>query len=89
MYHSLLLLAQNETIPSFWHRATFFEALLATAAFGALGVVLLFVGFKVFDWLTPKLDIEKELAEKNMAVAIVVTAIIISLGFIIARTIGG
>jgi putative membrane protein len=89
MVRPLALLADNgDAVAGFWHRATFLEALLATAAFGALGIALLFVGYKVFDWLTPNLHIEKELAEKNMAVAVVVGAILISLGIMIARTIG-
>ena len=56
--------------------------------FGLLGLVLLFLGYKIFDWLTPHLHIEKELAEKNLAVAIVVAAILIALGIIVARTVG-
>ena len=87
MTHPLFLLA-DEGIVGFWHRATFGEAILATAAFGALGVLMLFVGYKIFDWLTPRLDIEKELAEKNMAVAVVVAAILLSVGVIVARTVG-
>jgi putative membrane protein len=89
MVRPLTLLADNgDAVVGFWHKATFLEALLATAAFGALGIVLLFLGYKVFDWLTPKLDIEKELAEKNMAVAVVMVAVILSIGLIIARTVG-
>jgi putative membrane protein len=63
------------------------DGLLSTVAYGALGIALLFLGFKVFDWLTPRLDLEKELAEKNVGVAIVVAALLLSLGFIIAHTI--
>jgi putative membrane protein len=87
MTHPLLLLA-DDGIVGFWHKATFGEALLATAAFGALGVILLFAGYKLFDLLTPKLDIEKELAEKNMAVAVVVAALLLAVGIIVARTVG-
>lgn len=65
------------------------ESLMATAFFGLLGLALLLLGYKIFEWITPKLDIEKELAEKNMAVAIVVGAIFISIGLILARAIGG
>ncbi len=87
MLRPLLVLAE-EPLPGFWSRATFGEALLATAVFGALGILLLFVGYKIFDWLTPGLHIEKELTEKNMAVAIVIATVILSLGIIVARTIG-
>jgi putative membrane protein len=83
-----LLADDGDTVAGFWHKATFAEAMLATAAFGVLGIVLLFIGYKVFDWLTPNLHIEKELAEKNMAVAVVVAAILLSVGIIVARTVG-
>lgn len=87
MTNPLLLLADDGYV-GFWHRATFGEALLATAAFGAMGIALLFVGYKVFDWLLPRLDFEKELAEKNLPVAIVVAALLLSIGIIVARTVG-
>jgi putative membrane protein len=73
----------NENAPLFpWH------GLLAAALFGALGIALLFLGYKVFDWLTPHLHIEKDLAEKNVAVAIVVAAMLISLSIIVAKSFG-
>jgi putative membrane protein len=81
---SLALLAQTE-LP--WRPHSMGEGLLSTAAFGMLGFALLFLGFKVFDWLLPRLDFEKELAEKNMSVAVVVAALLLSLGLIIAHTI--
>jgi putative membrane protein len=71
-----------------WHATTLTESLLATALFGALGIALLFIGYKVFDWLTPKLHIEKDLAENNIAVAIVVGAMLISLSIIVAKSFG-
>ena len=83
-----LLPLADDGFVGFWQRATFGEAILATAAFGALGIALLFIGYKVFDWLLPKIDVEKELAEKNMAVAVVVAALLLSIGIIVARTVG-
>ena len=61
---------------------------MSTALFGVLGIILLFLGYKVFDRLTPHLHIEKDLAENNLAVAIVVAAMLISLSIIVARTFG-
>ena len=37
---------------------------LATLLYGPLGIVLVILGFKVFDWITPRMDIQKELTEK-------------------------
>jgi putative membrane protein len=82
------LLADNGTPVGPWHPATFAETVVWCAVFGTLGLVLLFLGYKIFDWITPNVNIEKELCEKNMAVAIVVAAILIALGIIVARTVG-
>ncbi|HEY1381049.1 MAG TPA: DUF350 domain-containing protein [Gemmataceae bacterium] len=71
-----------------WSPDTFPEAALSTAVFGLIGLALLFIGYKVFDRLTPNLHIEKELAEKNVAVAIVIATMLISLSIIVARSVG-
>lgn len=63
---------------------------LSAILFGVIGIVLLLVGFKLFDWITPKIDVQHELAEKgNVAVAIVVGAILIGLSIILTRVVGG
>ncbi len=57
--------------------------------FGLVGIVLALLGFKVFDWITPKIDVEKELAEKqNIAVAIVCAAVILGVSYIVAHVVG-
>jgi uncharacterized membrane protein YjfL (UPF0719 family) len=63
----------------------FVPGLFNTLVFGILGVLLAMLGFKVFDWITPHMDIQKELAEKqNIAVAIVCAAIILGICYIVA-----
>lgn len=63
----------------------FGAALLATAIFGLVGIVLMLGGFKLFDMMTPKIDLEKELGEnKNVAVAIVVASVIIGIAIVVA-----
>ncbi len=60
-------------------------ALFWAIVFGLTGIALMVVGFKVFDWISPKIDLEKELAEKhNIAVAIVTAAMLIGIAIIIA-----
>jgi putative membrane protein len=50
--------------------------------------VLAVLGFKVFDWITPKMDIQKELTEKaNIAVAIVTASIILGVCYIVASVV--
>ena len=41
------------------------HALLNSVVFAAAGMVLVFVAFKVFDWVTPRIDIQKELLNNN------------------------
>jgi putative membrane protein len=64
--------------------------LLYTGAFGLLGIGLVVFGFKVFDWLTPKLNIQHELGEKhNLAVAILCAGIIVGISLIVAAVVHG
>lgn len=86
---SLLADATQPVVTAHWHPVTMVEALISATAFGLLGLALLLLGFKLFEWLTPKLDIEKELAEKNMAVAVTLAALFLGLGYIVAQTISG
>lgn len=59
-------------------------------AFGLVGIVLAIFGFKLFDWLSPRIDMEKELAEKNnVAVAIVCAAVILGICYIVGQVVGG
>ena len=67
---------------------TFWPGFLAALLYGPLGIALAVLGFKVFDWITPKMDIQKELTEKgNLAVAIVCAAIILGVCYIVASVV--
>jgi putative membrane protein len=71
------------TLPS-----TFWPGFLAALLYGPFGIALAVLGFKVFDWITPRLDIQKELAEKqNIAVAIVCGAIIVGVCYVVATVV--
>ncbi len=60
------------------------HALLNMALFGGVGLALMLVGFKAFDLITPRMDIERELAEKhNIAVAIVIAAVLLGVAAIV------
>jgi len=68
-----------------WPPHTFGGAVLSTVIFGLLGIALLVLGFKIFDWLTPRIHVERELAEnRNIAVAIVIGAVILGVSIVIA-----
>jgi putative membrane protein len=59
--------------------------LLAMVIFATVGILLMVLGFKVFDWITPKIDIQKELAERNnIAVGIVIGSVIIGVALVVA-----
>lgn len=73
-----------------WAPATAWEALGAAFAFGIVGIILTLVGFKAFDLITPRMDVQRELTEKNnVAVAIVVAAVIVAVSLVVGRAITG
>jgi len=80
-----MLLAEH--VP--WNFDMLGNSLLAATAFGLLGIVLLALGFKVFEWITPKLNIEEELGKGNVAVGIVIAAAVLGVALVVVRAIGG
>jgi putative membrane protein len=67
---------------------TFWPGFLAALLYGPLGIFLAVLGFKVFDWISPRIDIQSELAEKqNLAVAIVCAAIILGICYVVASVV--
>lgn len=53
--------------------------------YAVAGVVLMFVSYRVIDRLTPQVDFPEELKRGNVAVAIFVAAIFISIAMIIGH----
>ena len=51
--------------------------------YAVLGVVLMFISYKVFDWLTPEVRFPDELKKGNFAVSIFIGAIFVSISLII------
>ena len=61
---------------------------ITAVLYGVIGIVLLIFGFKLFDWISPKIDIQKELTEKqNVAVAIICSAVILGTCYIVASVV--
>jgi len=52
-------------------------------AYAAMGVILMFVSYRIIDWLTPHVDFPEELKQGNIAVAIFIAAIFISIALVI------
>ena len=57
--------------------------ILLNFIYAAFGLVLMFLAYKTFDWLSPKLNFEDELKRGNIAVAIFLAAIFITIGLVI------
>lgn len=76
-----------ETSTSFALPDTFWVGLIGSFVFGLLGLALLVLGFKVFEWVTPKLDVEDQLQKGNVAVAVVTAALLLSLAYIVAHVV--
>lgn len=57
--------------------------------YALLGMVLLFVGYRVFDWMTPA-DMQKKIFEEgNVAVGVLAGSFIIGLAIVILSGIHG
>jgi putative membrane protein len=67
----------------------FWKALIGTGTFGLAGIALMLVAYKLFDIVTPKIDVQDELAKnKNVAVGIVVAGLFVGVGLIVAAAVG-
>jgi putative membrane protein len=53
--------------------------------YAILGVVLMYVTYKLIDVLTPEVNFHEELKKGNVAVAIFLGAIFIAIGMIVGR----
>ncbi len=60
---------------------------MVSAIYGLVGIVLLLAGYWLFDLITPRIDVQKELCEKNTAVAIVVAALLLGIAYIAAHVV--
>ncbi|SHI47967.1 protein of unknown function [Clostridium amylolyticum] len=54
--------------------------------FGILGIIIMAIGYIVFDKMIP-LDFNKELEQKNIAVAIVIAGLLIGIAIIVSRVV--
>ncbi|MCC7036970.1 MAG: DUF350 domain-containing protein [Alphaproteobacteria bacterium] len=62
----------------------------AALAYSGLGIVILGIAFTLFDIITPKFSIWKELVEKqNVAMAIFLASLMVSMAIIISSAVHG
>jgi putative membrane protein len=78
-----------ETVPSNFilFQSHFWSGMASATAFGLIGIVLLLLGYLMFDWITPRIDVQKELTEKNTAVAIVIAALLLGIAYVVAHVV--
>lgn len=60
---------------------------LGSVVFGVLGILILVLGYKFFDKMTPSVYIPEQLNAGNVAVAIVVAAFVIGVALVAANAI--
>jgi uncharacterized membrane protein YjfL (UPF0719 family) len=53
--------------------------------YASLGVVLMFIAYRVIDILTPEVNFPAELKNGNIAVAIFIAAIFLSVAMVVAQ----
>lgn len=53
--------------------------------YAILGVALMWLAYRVFDRLTPQVEFAEELKKGNLAVAIFIAALFISIAIIVGR----
>ena len=65
------------------------KVFVISTIYAVLGMVLLFIGYRVFDWMTPA-DMQKKIFEEgNVAVGILAGSFIVGLAIVILSGIHG
>ena len=59
----------------------------SSLVFGVIGIAMLLIGYFLFDFLTRRIDIQEQLNKGNMAVAIVVGALLLAIAYITAHVV--
>jgi uncharacterized membrane protein YjfL (UPF0719 family) len=80
-----LLFAAEEASLLFADR--FWGGVVGSIVFGLIGMGLLLLGYWLFDRITPQIDFQKELREKNVAVAVVIGALLLGIAYVTAHVV--
>mgnify|MGYP001297334564 CR=1 FL=1 len=63
------------------------DSVLQMMGWGAFGFVMLLIGYFIFEFLTPTIDVDKEIGKDNRAVAFISLIISVGLSYIIGASI--
>lgn len=66
----------------------FWAAFASSIVFGVLGIVLLLFGFRLFDWMLPKVDFQETMKSNPLAASIVIGTFFLAVAHIIAAVVG-
>jgi len=64
------------------------SVIVLNVLYAVIGVIIMFVAYRVIDRLTPEVDFPAELQKGNVAVAIFIAAIFLSIALIIGKALG-
>ena len=65
-----------------------FSVIGLNVLYAVIGIVLMWLAYRLFDRLTPEVDFPAELQKGNVAVAIFIAALFISIALIIGKALG-
>ena len=65
-----------------------FSVIAINILYAVIGVVLMYVSYRLIDRLTPEVDFPAELQRGTVAVAIFIAAIFVSIALIIGKALG-
>ena len=65
----------------------FWVGVTGSVVYGILGIILLLAGFKLFDWLLPKVCFEKVMNESALGACIVIASFFLSVAYIVASVV--
>ncbi|RDW16284.1 DUF350 domain-containing protein [Oceanobacillus arenosus] len=65
------------------------DTILQSIGWGALGFILLLLGYFIFEFLTPTIKVDEEIGKGNKAVGFISMMISVGLSFVIGASIGG
>ncbi len=80
-----MFLFAQEVVGGTWEKVL--RDALSSVLFGVIGIGLLLLGYWLFDMITPRLDVQKELCEKNVAVALVIAALLLGIAYMAAHVV--
>jgi len=65
-----------------------YSVIALNVLYAIIGVVLMWVSYRAFDRMTPEVDFPAELQKGNIAVAIFIASIFLSIAMIIGKALG-